>query len=377
MNGSNLIFKKQQGTALITVVLIAAVVIVMVIESVKTVKYQKQLSSNLINRDQAFSYLLGMEELAKIYLKKAFENTEEDTVHLGQLWAQEDITFPIDGGGMTATIRDMQSCFNLNALLKPSSQGSGERGGGERGGEEEGSPRSVNEGLTASSNSRSSNEDDSGRPSELTGVKVLEVLIDKVKPDSSVIGKDLTAAFKDWMDEDIEPTGAEGAEDDYYQGLEIPYRTANSQIAHESELLTIKGFNREIYFALRPLICVLPDDSINEVNVNTVSAESATLLYAIIDANNSSATTNINEGDVSKAISERPEEGYESISDFVQAMGLEDTQSFRSENLTVTSAYFEMRAKAEIGKTRVEMKTLFKKDEDKNFTVVSRYFGRE
>jgi len=36
-----------------------------------------------------------------------------------------------------------------------------------------------------------------------------------------------------------------------------------------------------------------------------------------------------------------------------------------------------MTAKAEIGKTRVAMKTLFKKDDKNNFKVVSRYFGKD
>ena len=361
--------KKQAGTALITVVLIAAVVIVMVVESVKTIQYQKQLSSNLINRDQAYSYLMGMEELAKIYLKKAFENTDEDTVHLGQLWAQDDITFPLDGGGMTASIRDMQSCFNLNSILNTSSN-SGRNEENNRGGELQGPSTNLTEA------NRSPTPPSAGNNGEVSGQQVFEGLVDKVKPDTSVIGKDLAASLKDWMDDDIEPTGAEGAEDDYYQGLEIPYRTANSAIAHESELLTMKGFNRNIYFALKPYICVLPKE-VNKVNVNTVTEESSPILHAIINRSSGADSRSISESDIKKAISERPEDGYESVGQFLSAVGLGEDRNSQQSNLAVTSEYFEMKAKAEIGKTRVEMRTIFKRNEDNSFSVSSRYFGRE
>jgi len=371
-NRSN--FKHQQsGTALITVVLIAAVVIVMVVESVKTIQYQKQLSSNLINKDQAYSYLMGMEELAKIYLKKAFENEKEDTVHLGQLWAQEDITFPLDGGGMTANIRDMQSCLNLNSLLTSGS-------GGNNTGDTKNPPNNggiVNNSPSKSPGGNNLGGSESGGSEGVSGVKIFEELVNRVKPDTSIIGKDLAASLKDWMDSDIEPTGAEGAEDDFYQALEIPYRTANSAIAHESELLTIRGFNRDIYFALKPHICVINDD-VSDINVNTISEESSALVYAILNSNNKSGgSQSITESDVKKAISARPEEGYESVGEFVKEMGLSGNANFKTTNLTVTSHFFEMKAKAEIGKTRVEMKTLFKREDDNDFSVQARYFGRE
>ena len=103
---------KQTGTVLITVLLVVSFIVILVASVNKTVNYQANLNRNLMNRDQAYSYLIGMEELAKIYLKKAFDSEKDDVVHLDQPWSQQDITFPIDGGGMTATITDMQSCLN-------------------------------------------------------------------------------------------------------------------------------------------------------------------------------------------------------------------------------------------------------------------------
>ena len=47
------------------------------------------------------------------------------------------------------------------------------------------------------------------------------------------------------------------------------------------------------------------------------------------------------------------------------------------QRIDVTSSYFLMDSKAEIDNTKVYMKTLFVKEENNNFKVVSRYFGKE
>jgi|GEM_PF-2355108 len=353
-------WNKQKGTALITVVLIAAVVIVMVMESIKTIRYQKQLSSNLINRDQAYSYLMGMEELAKIWLKKAFENIKEDTVHLNQSWAQDDITFPLDGGGMTASIKDMQSCFNLNSIVledNPAPQNQAGRGPGA---------------IKPNSNNRPSLQP-SGVPSAPIGQQIFEELVNQTLDNSNVTGKALAAATRDWIDEDVEPFEADGAEDGYYQGMEIPYRTANSLLVHTSELLAIRNYSQDIYTALRPYICVLPEGNVNQINVNTVTEESAKLLYAALGAKG------ITLSDVTQAIADRGEKGYETRDEFFEALGPNKDKLKKEFKrwLGVTSEYFQMSAKAEIGNTRVSMKTLFKKDNKNNFKIVSRYFGKE
>jgi general secretion pathway protein K len=390
-------FKQQQkGTALITVVLIAAVVIVMVMESIKVVRFQKQLSSNLINRDQATSYLLGMEELAKIWLKKSFKNNAENYVHLNQAWAQEAITFPIDGGGMTASVKDMQSCFNLNSITLVGSQSgnSGTPGGGRDGGGRDDSveERERNDpdrdgergnGITPPGNGRIDGSNDSpnardgrGGPQAdnevALGEEIFEELINQINSNSAITGKALTATTRDWIDQDTEPYQADGAEDNYYQGLDVPYRTANSLLAHSSELLTIKGYERKLYSELLPYVCVLPSQNIAEINVNTVKEEQAALLFAALGAKDLSLS------DVTQAIQNRPEKGYETVAEFIEAIGSSARVDDKyKDRLTVSSNYFEVLAKAEIGNTRVTMKTLFHKDNDNSFKVVSRYFGKE
>lgn len=51
----------------------------------------------------------------------------------------------------------------------------------------------------------------------------------------------------DWIDRD-EKTHIEGAESDYYQGLEPPYNSKNGPIDDLSELLFVKGITKELYW---------------------------------------------------------------------------------------------------------------------------------
>jgi len=52
----------------------------------------------------------------------------------------------------------------------------------------------------------------------------------------------------DWWDKDNNITGINGAEDDYYESLEEPYKCRNGEIPVIEELLMIKGVNEIIYY---------------------------------------------------------------------------------------------------------------------------------
>ncbi len=54
----------------------------------------------------------------------------------------------------------------------------------------------------------------------------------------------LVDSFYDWIDADSAPTSADGAEDDYYTTLEVPYKTKNGPLDTVGELAYIRGFNR-------------------------------------------------------------------------------------------------------------------------------------
>lgn len=338
------LLRKQRGTVLITVLLIVSFVVILIAQVNKTVTYQANLNRNLMHRDQAYSYLIGMEELAKIYLKKAFDSEKGETVHLGQAWAKDDIVFPIDGGSMSARIRDMHSCFNLNSIAH------------------------VDKNDPAAGKQRSGATGSQSR--ETTGQIILTVLLESQLSNSEVQPSALVTAVRDWIDPDTTPSGPDGVEDLYYQGLDVPYLPPNGPIAHVSELRMIKSFDKRTYAKVRKYLCVLPNGEDNKINVNTITSESAVVLYAALGGK-------VSLGDINQLISSRPEKGYD-MAGFWNAVG--NTKKIKKnlkERLDVTSRYFQIDAKAEINRTKVYMKTLFIKQEDNSFRVVSRYFGKE
>lgn len=360
--------KKQKGTVLITVILVVAFVALLIVEINKRVNYQSTLARNLIHRDQAYSYLIGMEELAKIYLQKGFDKEKENTVHLNQAWAQSDITFPIDGGGMTASIKDMQSCFNLNTLGDKDRKSQKQT-------EQNNQSNQSNQSLVGpqpikppASNLNSANANNQNE--KTIGEEIFTDYLESILTDSQIKPEALAAELRDWIDEDSTPSGPDGVEDLYYQGLEIPYLTANGAIAHKSELLAVRSFTREISALIDEDICVLPDIKENQLNVNTITADGAHLLHAALGKK-------VDLAKVKELINSRPSKGYD-MQGFWDELGTQaKISSHLKSRLTDTSRYFQMKSKAQINTTKVFMTTLFVKDDNNRFKVVSRYFGKD
>lgn len=59
-------------------------------------------------------------------------------------------------------------------------------------------------------------------------------------------------SLKDWLDsgDDDAITGMNGAESDYYLGLDPPYECQNGPISHLDELMLVRGITPELYYGL-------------------------------------------------------------------------------------------------------------------------------
>lgn len=79
--------------------------------------------------------------------------------------------------------------------------------------------------------------------------------------------REIAASILDWIDQD-EITSFDGAEDDYYSGLDPSYHCKNAPIAVIEELLLIKGMDAEKFKKIKPLVTVYGD---GKININTVS----------------------------------------------------------------------------------------------------------
>ncbi len=79
---------------------------------------------------------------------------------------------------------------------------------------------------------------------------------------------EIASAVLDWRDED-NLARLEGAEDDYYEGLENPYECKDAKFNVPEELLLVRGVTREIYEGVKDIITVYGESK--EVNINTAA----------------------------------------------------------------------------------------------------------
>ena len=341
--------KQQQGVVLIVVLLIVALVTLIATQISSRLLLNERRSTNLQHTDQAWQYVLGAESLAAGHLKKALEK-DKDRVHLGQAWAKGKFAFPIEGGQLTGEIIDMSTCFNVNSLL-------------------------FKERNTANPNPNpdepNKNPADPDR-NKTNGMKLLAKLYDAVLVDSDVTSEALVAALVDWMDEDGEVSGADGAEDYEYTALKLPYRTGNGPLGAISELRTIKGYSDEIYQQLRPYLCALPDVEYGRINVNTLAPERAELLAILVD--------NLSIESAQQVLAARPKDGFKNESDFWVSPGMpnDGKPSDAGKNrVSFTTPYFLVKAEAVVGRGKARIESLLKAEDDNKFKVISRSFAEE
>lgn len=248
------LLKKEQGVALITVMLILALATILAVSMSSRQRIDIHRSSNVFNFEQAYQYVSGAESWAQQILKR--DDKDNDTDSFKDDWALPLPVLPIEGGSMSGQIEDLQSRFNINNLVL------------------------------------------NGKPRELE-VERFKRLLRTLE-----LNEDLAAVIIDWIDENENVTFS-GAEDNDYLNLPTPYRTANRPMQDVSELLLLKGFDFEGYAKLRPFVCVL--ESGTTINVNTASAEVL-----------SSLATGLNLEDVKNLLTERDEKAYNTIDGFLQ-----------------------------------------------------------
>ena len=281
---------------------------------------QVQKNSNIQLFQQAKWYAYGAEALAKRVLIETKEK-DPDIINLEQAWAEEERTFPVEDGTITGKITDLQACLNLNAL----------RAEGESG--------------------QASNIKNPAHTAFLNLLKKAEDLPIEETEES------LADSLYDWLDEDSIPKG-QGVEEGEYMSYELPYLTANHYIASVSELRVIRGFNPLVIEQLRPYLCALPQTDLFEINVNTIQAEQALLLAAVLDIDESSAE---------RLIGERPDEGWKDSNAFIQEAKQNGAKSLKDKDdrFVVTSRYFEMATVATFAESRFGMRSVLYVEEKK------------
>lgn len=270
--------RSERGAALLTVLLLVAVMAVVTATALERLTLATKLTGNAAALDQARAYSYAAEALAATKIGDLVQAQGNRTTLQGD-WNGRPFTLPIPGGLGTATVTDGGNCFNVNSLVS---------GGGA-------------EGIS----------NFAVRPVAQQQFQALMELLGVEAGAAQLVA----AAAVDWIDSDDIPQ-PNGAESDHYLQGAVPYRAANQLMADPSELRVLRGMTPAIYAKLRPWVCALPVAELSPINVNTLLPSQAPLFAMLLPGQ-------LSIGQARELLARRPASGYESTQQFwsVPALG--------------------------------------------------------
>ena len=319
----------QSGSALITALVIVALMGIAAVAILDTMRFSYRVAVNTAQRDQARLYLLGAERLAGATLSAARKAVRADSYPVLDEWTREPILFPIDGGQISGRIVDGANCFNVNAVVR---------------------------------------EDVAGYVRDDADAGRFELMLEELgigAPQST----ELTNALVDWIDADAVP-GYGGAEDPFYASLEQPYRTGGTFLADISELKAISGFTPEVFEQIEPFICAYPDPERQPLNVNTLTERQAPLLISYLGKE-------FDRQAVIELLAERPISGFKTIEDF-QALPLIAGEAFKEsqkDDFALKSEYYTLKADILHYETAIALTSTLSVSDTGEVKNVSRRYG--
>lgn len=211
----------QQGVALVVTLLIVTLVAVIVLDVNYLMRVDVHASANF--RDGVRSYYLakGGINLTRELFSREIQEMEELKHNLVSGSVQ---TLPIGDGEVTVRVVDEMGKINLNALVIES--GISEQA--PQGGAQLQPPQGMTDPQAANS-----------------WIQITQDLFQRLGIDPLLVG-----AILDWIDVDDIPTGAGGAESNYYRSLKRPYVARNGPMETIAELRMIRGFTDEVLLKL-------------------------------------------------------------------------------------------------------------------------------
>ena len=312
---------RQQGVALLTVLLVVFLATVAATALATLQQRSIQRSALLQHQQQARLYTLGAEQWAAAILARDRDDNAVD--HLGEDWAALPPALPVDGGMLTGRIEDLQGRFNLNNLIR----------------------------TDAATGQQSVDTD---------RLQQLQRLLRYLDIDAVEVPR-IAAAIVDWVDDDREVYFPDGGEDSEYVGLTPGYQTANQPLLDTSELRLIRGIDTEIYDKLRPYVTALPTGT--AINVNTAPAAVIATLADSLDLTQ-----------IEAVIDEREQQEFEDIAEFIAQLQLE-SDTIATGTLSVASDYFLIQVEAEVGEARARLTSVLSRSGDGQ--IMSRAFGND
>lgn len=283
---------RERGAALLSVLLLVAVMAVIAAVMLDRLNLATRLAGNGQAMTQARLYATSAETLAMARIKAMVDQSQERTVDRTGLLGRE-FPLPLPRGTVMARVDDAGNCFNLNSVVEADAQ--------------------ANNRL------------------RLVGLNQLRALMRSLaipEAEAAIISDSIA----DWIDTDSAPA-PNGAEDDSYQGRPMPYRTAGRLIGDVSEIRAVRGMTPQFYERLRPWLCALPAAQLSPLNINTLRPDQAPLLAMI-------APTAIPVDRARALISSRPALGWAKAEDALRGFGGGEGAGIPASQLQVRSRWF-------------------------------------
>jgi general secretion pathway protein K len=301
---------RQRGVALITAMLILAIVATLATSLALGQQVWLRQTQNLVDLAQAERLRQGALEFAAVILERDARNSQTSGAdHLGEDWARPIPPLPVEGGAVLISIADAQGRFNLNNLVQVP--------------------------QTAQGQSQASPPAGKGTPPQ-SGEPLFRKLLEL-----NGLDPNLADTLIDWLDGDSNAR-PNGAEDLDYLNHDPPYRAANQPLMSVDELHLVKGYTDDVVEKLRPYVVALPASS-TLINVNTASAR-------VI-----AALTNSDVSQAEQIVRLRETRPFKSNSDFLVLLG--PNPPFTG-GWGIISGYFIVSVETRIGRTQQRTEAL-------------------
>ncbi len=301
--------RASRGVAMITAMLITALAAIVAANLAWDNALDVRRTMVLLNRDQAMQVALGAESWVASILRQDLQDNQTD--HLGEIWASELPGLPIEGGEVFGTIEDLQGRFNINNLI------------------------------------------DGNGNTDAETLEQFRRLLQSLSLDPRYAG-----LATDWIDSDRDASFPDGAEDGIYTAFTPAYRPPNMTLTNASELAALEGMDKETFSVLAPHIVALPAGT--AVNVNTATPA----VLQSLDENLSSA-------DVEGLLGEREAAGFSDVRTTFQSL----VTPAIADELAESSNYFQLKVVVRVDTVRVTMFSTLYRSPRGDVAAISRSFG--
>ncbi|WP_163370499.1 type II secretion system minor pseudopilin GspK [Endozoicomonas acroporae] len=312
-----MMYSRQQGMALIYVLLIFSLMTLMASQILTSLWQQTRKSSHYLDRAQARLYAQGAEQYIALKLEEDIRLDQENgrhVDHLNEQWNLYGSAYDIDDGIIHIKVMDQQSRLNINNLAATNSY----------------------------------------------AYQSLLILQNLMR--SFSLSPTLAYRIKDWVDKDREVAPG-GAEDATYLRMIPPYRAASTDMRSLTELDLIAGLNRESNQQLARELTTLPQ--VSGININTASRD---LLLSL--------SNELTALEVDAIIQARSGKGLANITELLQIPELATKATlFQSLPLSFNSRYFSAIIQVKYRQTQYKMHSWFERDISGNVYIIRRVIG--